>query len=156
MTMTAAQIAQILRIQPPMLMLDGVTAIEPQKMCKAYKKVTAEEFWVKAHYPDEPIMPGMLQIEALIQAVAIPILYKPSSINQPTQDARCPILLVSVDKCRFYQPVTPGDWLDISVNIDRFILDIAQAPAQGMVNGKLVCEARISYKLLESPAIRCL
>jgi 3-hydroxyacyl-[acyl-carrier-protein] dehydratase len=148
--MTVTEIRSILGIQYPMLLLDRVIAIEPQNFCHAVKNVTYNEWFFPAHYPNEPIMPGMLQIEAMTQATALTILYKPQPIKSShTHNIQCPILLSGVDKCRFYRSITAGDSLEIFINIDRFLMGVSLATALGRVNGELVCEARISHKVTE-------
>lgn len=136
----------ILKIESPMLMLDAILNIEPQRSCHAVKNVTYNEWFFPAHYPEEPIMPGTLQIEALTQAAALTVLFQPD--KAPQSSARCPILLASVDKCRFYRPVSPGDRLDIYITVDRFLMGVSQATAQGKVDDQIVCEAKITHKII--------
>jgi 3-hydroxyacyl-[acyl-carrier-protein] dehydratase len=143
--MNISQIATILKREYPMLLLDGVIHIEPRVVCRAYKNLTYNEWFFPQHFPDKPIMPGSLQIEAFTQAVALPLLVEGEAINRSV----IPILLASVDKVRFYEAVLPGSRFDISVQIDRIAMGIASASATGSVNNKIVSECKITYKIPE-------
>ena len=142
--MNVAEIATVLKRDYPLLLLDGVTHIEPGIICCAYKNLSYNEWFFPTHFPDKPIMPGSLQIEAFTQAVALPLLVSKDTDNS----AEIPILLVGVDKVRFYQPLVPGDRFDISAKIDRISFGIATASVTGTVSTKIVSECKITYKLI--------
>ena len=72
--MNIFQIRTVLKREYPMLLLDGVTYIEPRVICRAYKNLSYNEWFFPAHFPNRPIMPGTLQLEAFTQAVALPLL----------------------------------------------------------------------------------
>ena len=143
--MHISRISAILKREYPMLLLDGVTDIEPRVLCRAYKNLSYNEWFFPAHFPNRPIMPGTLQLEAFTQAVALPLLV--------TEDANklsaIPILLAGIDKVRFYKSVFPGDRLEISVKIERIVMGIATASATGSVNNEIVSECKITYKITE-------
>ncbi len=141
--MDISQISTILNRDYPMLLLDGVTEIEPQVSCYAFKNLTYNEWFFPAHFTNQPIMPGSLQIEAFTQAVALPLLVA----EDPDKLSDIPILLAGVDKVRFYKSVYPGDRFDISVQIERIVMGIATASATGSVNNETVSECKITYKL---------
>ena len=143
--MNISQIAKILKREYPMLLLDGVLHIEPRVICRAYKNLTYNEWFFPAHFPDQPIMPGSLQIEAFTQAVALPLLITENSGNLPD----IPILLAGVDKVRLYRPVFPGDRFEICAKIERIAMGIATATASGYVNNEIVSECKITYKIFE-------
>jgi len=143
--MHISQISAILKREYPMLLLDGVTYIEPRIICRAYKNLSYNEWFFPAHFPNRPIMPGTLQLEAFTQAVALPLLV--------TEDANklsaIPILLAGIDKVRFYKSVFPGDRLEICAKIARIVMGIATASATGSVNNEIVSECKITYKIIE-------
>lgn len=143
--MNVSQISKILKREYPMLLLDGVSYIEPRVICRAHKNLTYNEWFFPAHFPDKPIMPGSLQIESFTQAVALPLLITENSRSVPD----IPILLASVDKVRFYRPVFPGDRFEIYAKIERIAMGIANANASGYVNDDIVSECKITYKILE-------
>ena len=125
-----------------MLLLDGVTYIEPHVKCCAFKNLTYNEWFFPEHFPDHPIMPGTLQVEAFTQAVALPLLVTKDANNLAT----VPILLAGIDKIRFYKSVVPGDRLEICTRIERIAMGIASASATGSVNNEIVSECKITDK----------
>jgi 3-hydroxyacyl-[acyl-carrier-protein] dehydratase len=128
-----------------MLLLDGVIYIEPRVICRAYKNLTYNEWFFPDHFPDRPIMPGSLQIEAFTQAVALPLLI----LENPFDTSDIPLLLAGVDKVRLYRPVVPGDRFEICAKIERITMGIATASAFGYVNNEIVSECKITYKIYE-------
>ena len=140
--MNISEISKLLKRKYPFLLLDGVTHIEPEVMCNAYKNLTYNEWFFPVHFPDNPIMPGTLQLEAFTQAVALPLLVSQDKF------ANIPIILAGIDKVRFYKSVVPGDRLEILVTIDRIINDVAMASVTGNVNDEKVSECKITYKLV--------
>jgi len=141
--MDVVQISAILKRDYPMLLLDGVTYIEPRVICRAYKNLTYNEWFFPEHFPNRPIMPGTLQVEAFTQAVALPLLVMEDISNLP----EIPILLAGIDKIRFYKSVIPGERLEICAQIERIAMGIATAKATGSVNNEIVSECKITYKI---------
>jgi len=139
------QISAILKRDYPMLLLDGVTYIEPRVICRAYKNLTYNEWFFPEHFPNRPIMPGTLQVEAFTQAVALPLLVTEDANNHQA----IPILLVGIDKSRFYKSVFPGERFEICAQIERIAMGIATASATGSVNNEIVSECKITYKITE-------
>ena len=107
--MDISQICTILNREYPMLLIDGVTYIEPRVICRAYKNISYNEWFFPAHFPNRPIMPGTLQLEAFTQAVALPLLVAEDVNNL----SAIPIMLAGIDKVRFYKSVFPGDRFEI-------------------------------------------
>ena len=142
--MKISQIRTVLKREHPMLLLDGVTYIEPQIICRAYKNLTYNEWFFPKHFPNHPIMPGSLQLEAFTQAVALPLLYEENENNL----SNIPILLAGIDKVRFYKSVSPGDRFEICAKIERIAMGIATASATGRVNNEIVSECKITYKII--------
>ncbi len=87
--MNISQIRTVLKREYPMLLLDGVTYIDSRVKCHAYKNLTYNEWFFPEHFPNQPIMPGSLQLEAFTQAVALPLLYEENENNL----SNIPILL---------------------------------------------------------------
>ncbi len=142
--MSVSEIAILLNRSYPMLLLDGVTYIDSFNECRAYKNLTYNEWFFPAHFPDNPIMPGSIQIEAFTQAVALPLLVGERNNGAPS----IPLLLVGADKVRFYRPVVPGDKFEIKAKIERHSLGIATASAVGYVNNEIASECKITYKIM--------
>lgn len=139
-----SRIATLLKREYPLLLIDGVTSIKPDLMCNAYKNLTYNEWFFPSHFPECPIMPGSLQIEAFTQAVALPLLIGRDSNNVGV----VPILLAGVDKVRYYHSVFPGDRLDIYVQIERVAMGIATSSVNAKVGQKVVTECKIIYKMI--------
>lgn len=137
-----SQISAILQHEYPMLLLDGVTYIEPRVLCRAYKNLSYNEWFFPAHFPKRPIMPGSLQLEAFTQAVALPLL-----ITEDTNNLTAIPILAGIDKVRFYNSVFPGDRFEICVQIERIAMGIATASVTGSVDNKIVSECKITYKI---------
>jgi 3-hydroxyacyl-[acyl-carrier-protein] dehydratase len=113
-------------------------------MCNAFKNLTYNEWFFPSHFPNYPIMPGSLQLEAFTQAVALPLL-----INVNSEGGNeIPILLAGIDKVRYYSSVFPGDRLDIFVQIERVAMGIATASVRAEVREEIVTECKITYKLM--------
>lgn len=137
--MNISEISKLLKRKYPFLLLDGVTHIEPEVMCNAYKNLTYNEWFFPVHFPDNPIMPGTLQLEAFSQAVALPLLIMPSIKD---------VLLANIDKVRFYKSIIPGDRFEICAKIERIVNDVAVTNAIGSVNNEIVSECKIMYKII--------
>ena len=115
--------------------------IEDKMYVKGYKNLSANEPFFQGHYPDMPIMPGVLQIEALAQTGAVAIL----SMEQ--FKGKTPIL-AGVNKARFKEKVVPGDRLDLCCEIVRLKGTIGVGKGTASVDGKVVCEAEILFAIV--------
>lgn len=142
--MDVSQISRVLKREYPILLLDGVTEIKSGIMCRAFKNLSYNEWFFPSHFPNNPIMPGTLQLEAFTQAVALPLLISEDIDSLPD----IPILLAGIDKVRYYRSVFPGDRLEICVQINRIVMGIATADVSGSVNNEMVSECNVTYKLL--------
>lgn len=127
-----------------MLLIDGVSHIEPNLSCRAFKNITYNEWFFPAHFPKNPIVPGSLQIEIFTQVVAIPLVVSKNLKNSLNKK----VLLAGVDKARFYKPLMPGDRFEIFTQIDRIAMGIANASVKGSVNGEIISECKITYKIV--------
>lgn len=140
--LTINQIKEIIPHRYPMLLIDRVVEmdIEDKKFVRGYKNVSANEAFFQGHYPEEPIMPGVLQIEALAQTGAVAIL----SMEQ--FKGKTP-LFAGINKARFKGKVVPGDRLDLYCEIVKIKGPIGIGQGIASVDGKTVCEAEILFAL---------
>ena len=136
------EIREILPHRYPMLLIDRVLEmdIEEKMYVKGYKNLSANEAFFQGHYPEEPIMPGVLQIEALAQAGAVAIL------SMEKFKGKTP-LFAGTNKVRFKNKVVPGDRLDLYCEIVKIKGPIGIGKGIASVDGKTVCEAEILFAI---------
>ena len=135
-------IREILKYLPhryPFLMIDRVLSFESQKSLTAIKNITYNEPIFTGHFPQSPVFPGVLILEAMAQASAL-LAFK-SLGGYPSEKTL--YLLVGIDKARFKVQVVPGDQLHFSVNVLREKRGIWKFDAIATVNGKTVCTAEV-------------
>lgn len=125
----------------PMLMVDRVLELEPGRRAVAVKNVTINEPIFTGHYPQLPIFPGVLIIEAMAQVGGIALL--PQEEGAEASD-KVP-LLTGVDKVRFRRPVVPGDQMRIEVTALRARGDVAKVAGKVAVDGVPVAEAELMF-----------
>lgn len=130
----AVDIMNMIPHRYPFLLVDRITECVPGKYAKGYKNLTWNEEFFQGHFPGNPIMPGVLQIEALAQCSA-PILL--------TMDDFCGklALFAGMDNVRFKNIVRPGDRLDMEIELLKLKGPIGKSHAVGYVDGKVVVEA---------------
>ncbi|MGF1483852.1 MAG: bifunctional UDP-3-O-[3-hydroxymyristoyl] N-acetylglucosamine deacetylase/3-hydroxyacyl-ACP dehydratase [Opitutales bacterium] len=145
----AYNIREVLDVLPhryPFILIDRVLEIEPSKSIRAIKNVTINEPYFQGHFPGQPVMPGVLQIEAMAQAGGILML---SSVNKP--GSVC--YFMSCEKVKFRKAVTPGDQLEVHVSlIKERNRKIALMAGECHVDGKLVSSGELMFTLVEEGA----
>ena len=123
----------------PYLMIDEATSVIPGKSAKGFKDLTKNEWFFKVHWPGDPNMPGMLQIEALVQMCALSILSLPGNKGKV-------MYLTSADNIKFIKKIIPDTRLYIETKIQSFKRGLAICEGVGLVNNEIVCKA--SFKLI--------
>jgi 3-hydroxyacyl-[acyl-carrier-protein] dehydratase len=140
--LNSMEIREILSYLPhryPFLLLDRVISCEPGKNIVALKNVAVGEPFFQGHFPENPIMPGVMILEAMAQAAAI-LSYK----TLQYEDKRNLLYyFVGIDNARFKKPVVPGDQLEIEVHLERHLRGISRFRCEARVEGKVVAEATI-------------
>lgn len=140
--MTKLDINQIRRYLPhryPFLLIDVVEDVVPGESIRARKCVTANEHVFSGHFPGNPVLPGVLQIEAMCQAAALLAMVSGEQV-----DPGSAIYVTGVDACRFRRPVVPGDVLEISVKIAKRKMRLWRFACECRVGTELVSEAVVS------------
>ena len=137
------QIQALLPHRYPFLLLDRVIQLERKKMIVALKNVTINEPFFNGHFPGEPIMPGVLIIEAMAQAGAVLLL---SEIEDRENKL---IVFTGIERARFRRPVVPGDQLRIEVKVLVWRRIAGRMSGEVFVDGKLVAEATISCVVVD-------
>jgi 3-hydroxyacyl-[acyl-carrier-protein] dehydratase len=133
------QIKQYLPHRYPLLLVDRVLDWESGKRITAIKNVTINEEFFNGHFPNKPVMPGVLMIEAMAQTAAI--LSFLTMGKKP--DENTIVYFVGIDGVRFKRPVGPGDQLKMDVEITRVSRGIWKYKAQATVDGHLAVEAEL-------------
>ena len=120
--------------RPPFLMIDLAEEVIPGVSAKGYKDLKPDEWFFGVHFLGDPTMPGMLQIEALIQMSALAVLTLPGNKGKVAY-------VTSIDRARFTQKVVPGDRLYIETQLHDWKRGLGKASGRGFVDAKMVCEA---------------
>jgi 3-hydroxyacyl-[acyl-carrier-protein] dehydratase len=123
----------------PFLMIDRVRECEPGKRIVALKCVSVNEPYFQGHFPNRPIMPGVLILEAMAQAAGI-LVFRTEG-KKPDGDSV--YYYAGIDDARFKKPVVPGDLLEIEVTLERSLRGIWKFGCAARVDGAIVAEARI-------------
>ncbi len=135
----------VMRLLPhryPFLMVDRVINLEGDTKCTGVKSVTINEPFFQGHFPNHPVMPGVLQLEAMAQVGSI------LSLRQPGQAGRIGYFM-SADAVKFRKPVMPGDTLFIEVEITQRKKSIAKARGRCIVNNEVVSQAELMFGFID-------
>ena len=143
MMLNTMQVMKILPHRYPFLMIDKVTKIEGNKVT-AVKNVSINEPYFQGHFPNHPIMPGVLQLEAIAQAAGILTLRQAESIGKLAY-------FMAADQVKWRKPVLPGALLTIEVELTKWRGKIGKAKGVCSVDGEPVSEAEITFMLVDAP-----
>jgi len=144
--MDIGQIMAILPHRYPFLLIDRVLEIERKKRIVAIKNLTINEHFFQGHFPDYPIMPGVLMIEALAQAGGALLL-----TEFPDRAERL-MVFTGIEHARFRRPVVPGDQLRFEVTVTQWRSRVVKLHGVATVEGKVACEADIMCQMVPRPA----
>ncbi|MGI9501361.1 MAG: 3-hydroxyacyl-ACP dehydratase FabZ [Geminicoccaceae bacterium] len=145
-TLGALDIDDIKRMIPhryPFLLIDRVTDIVAETSAVGIKNVTANEPHFEGHFPAQPIMPGVLIIEAMAQTAAVLVV---ATLGEETAGKL--VYFMTIDQARFRQPVVPGDQLRLAVSKEQRRLGMWKFKGRATVEGRLVAEATIGAKIM--------
>src|SRR5258705_1437743 len=129
----------------PMLMIDRVVEIIPNESAVGIKNVSINEPHFAGHFPQRPVMPGVLIIEAMAQTAAVLVVQTLGSVAEGKL-----VYFMSVDNARFRRPVVPGDTLRVHVTKQRNRLSVWKFFGQAHVDGHLVAEATYTAMLMDA------
>lgn len=136
----AQDIKDIIPHRYPFLLVDKIIEIDEAKRAVGLKNVTINEPFFQGHFPEYPVMPGVLIVEAMAQVGAIAVL------NMEENKGKIGFL-AGLDKCRFKRQVKPGDQLRLEVEIIRMKGPIGKGKGRATVDGELACEAEITFAI---------
>jgi len=135
--MDIKKITSLLPHRYPFLLVDRVVKVEPGQRLLGYKNVTINEPFFQGHFPEKPVMPGVLIIEALAQATGL------LAMESEDVAGKAIYYLVGVDKARFKRPVVPGDQLMLEVEVLKQRRGIWTFSGKGTVDGQVCASAEI-------------
>lgn len=138
--MNQEQIKEIIPHRDPFLLLDEIVEMEVGKKIVARKYIKAEDFWFKGHFPEKPVVPGVLLVEMLAQAGAVAML----SMEEHKGKIG---FLGGVDNAKFRRMVVPGDVVTLEVEIIKVKGPVGVGKALAHVNGEKAVSAEISFAL---------
>ncbi len=145
-TMNIGEIMQLLPHRYPFLLIDRVVEMERKVRIVAIKNVTINEPHFQGHFPDYPIMPGVLMVEAIAQTGGALLL-----TEIPDRDQKL-MVFTGIEEARFRRPVTPGDQLRIEVTVLQWRSRAVKMRGVITVEGKLVCDATVMCQVI--PRVR--
>src|SRR5262245_56325830 len=133
----ASQIQAIIPHRYPFLLVDRIIELERGKRIVGIKHVSMTDSFLQGHFPGNPVMPGVLIVEALAQTGAVLVLLDPANAGKLPFFGR-------IDNCRFRRPVRPGDTLRLELEVTSARSSVGKAHARALVDGVLVCEADLT------------
>lgn len=145
--MNLLEINKRIKQRPPFQMIERVLELEPNISAKGLKNVSVNEPYFVGHFPDEPIMPGVLLIESAAQLCSLVI-----APDEETNDDRLYVLL-KVKDFKFLKPVIPGDTLIIDVKADMITANAAEFTAKISVDGKLKAKGSMLFTAIPKDAV---
>ena len=131
-------IESILPHRPPFLLIDEVTELEPGKRVSARRTVLADDWWFPGHFPERPVMPGVLIVEAMAQAGAVAVLIEEENRGKIA-------FFAGIDDCRFKRVVEPGDVLSLVCEIDTVRGPIGRGRATAHVGDELAARGTLTF-----------
>jgi 3-hydroxyacyl-[acyl-carrier-protein] dehydratase len=141
--LTREQIEELIPHRPPFLLLDYVVELVPGERCHARRLVRQDDWWFAGHFPDNPVMPGVLIVEALAQAGVVTALSHPANRGKL-------ILFAGIDKVRFKRVVLPGDMLDLRVEVTMARSTVGRGKVSATVGGEIACRGELMFALTDA------
>lgn len=148
---TIYDITDIMRMIPhryPFLLVDRIVELEPRVRIVGLKNVTMNEPFFQGHFPGEPVMPGVLVIEAMAQTAGVLIYHE---VENPETKL---MLFTGLDAARFRQPVFPGDTLRLELKVLKLRSRFVKLHGEATVDGRVVAEAEITSVIVDRSSFR--
>lgn len=142
MELNSVEIQKIVPHRYPFLLVDKIIELEVGKRAVGIKNVTINEPFFQGHFPGQPLMPGVLIVEAMAQVAAVTCMG--AEENQGKLG-----VFAGIDNCKFRRQVVPGDTLRMEVEMTAFRRGIGKAEAKAYVEGELACSANLTFALID-------
>ncbi len=134
MELNKKEILEYQQNRDPYLFIDYATEVVPGKSSKGYKNLKNDEWFFEVHWPNDPNMPGMLQIEALVQMCSLAILTLPNNKGKI-------MYLVKANNLKFIKKILPGTKFEMDTKILSFKRGLAECEGKGFINQQIACKA---------------
>ncbi len=145
--LNAAQIQKLIPHRWPILMVDRIVEYDPARSyIRGEKGVTSSEWFFQGHFPGLPVMPGVLQVEALAQTMAVYVAQQAGFGDRIG-------LFAAIEECRFKRVVQPGDRLTLEVTMEKLGKRFGRGKAVASVDGEVCCAATISFIIPSAEAL---
>lgn len=141
-TLEAAEIQKIIPHRYPMLLVDRILELEPMKRAVGIKNITMNEMQFLGHFPGEPIMPGVMLIEAMAQVGGVAMLY-------PEENRGKIAVFGKIDNVRFRRQVIPGDQVVTTAEVMKIRGNMGVIHCEGKVEGKVACECDCTFAIMD-------
>jgi 3-hydroxyacyl-[acyl-carrier-protein] dehydratase len=130
-------IQSIIPHRPPFLLVDEIVELEPGRRVVGWREVRADDWWFSGHFPERPVMPGVLTVEAIAQCGAVAVL------AEEANRGKIPFF-AGIDDCRFKRVVEPGDVLTLECEFVRVRGPIAKGEGRASVDGETAVQATLT------------
>jgi 3-hydroxyacyl-[acyl-carrier-protein] dehydratase len=131
-------IEQLIPHRPPFLLVDEILELEPGKRVVGRREIRADDWWFPGHFPQRPVMPGVLIVEAMAQAGAVAVLVEEENRGKIA-------FFAGIDDCRFKRVVEPGETLTLTCEIDAMRGPVGRGKATATVDGKLAARGTLTF-----------
>jgi 3-hydroxyacyl-[acyl-carrier-protein] dehydratase len=150
-TLDREQILALLPHRPPFLLVDDVVELEPGRRCVARRTLRDDDFWFAGHFPGNPVMPGVLIVEALAQTATLAAV---TAAQDEGSSMHGKIgLFAGIDKVRFKRVVRPGDTLRLEAELLAMHGPVGKCKVLASVDGQMACRGELMFAVVDAAAV---